>query len=343
VYSRLFCRFVAGTLAGAVVAGESLLLGGAANADAAPGTLGTLTFTPATGLDTQIITATTSAGCSPESNSAQMEVTGPVGSATLTFPPRTVITTTESNTFSTTGTFTIPAGLSLKDAADILHTTIVPGEYDFTVVCQDQDLLTEFGTFTGAVFFSDATHYNTGSTSTPTPTPMPTGEPTPTPTPIGEPTPTPMPTGAPTPTPTPTSAPTPTPTGEPTPTPIGEPTPTPTVQPTPIATPPAGVTTTTATLFAAPNPGFEFFPVILIARVSPFGAAGTIQFMDRTTALGGPEPANFGFALLITTLPKGAQSLTAVFTPTDPTTFAPSTSAPVALTVRSIFDRLGFR
>jgi hypothetical protein len=209
--SRFFCRLTAGGMVVAVAAAGSLLLGGAANADAAPGTLGTLTFTPATGLDTQIITATTSAGCSPESNSAQMEVTGPVGSATLTFPPRTVITTTESNTFSTTGTFTIPAGLSLKDAADILHTTIVPGEYDFTVVCQDQDLLTEFGTFTGAVFFSDATHYNTGSTSTPTPTPTPTGEPTPTPAPIGEPTPTPTPIGEPTPTPTLTGEPTPTP------------------------------------------------------------------------------------------------------------------------------------
>jgi hypothetical protein len=167
VGSRFFRRFVAGNLVVAIAAGGSLLLGGAANAAPASGTLGALTFTAATGLDTQIISVRTSAGCSRTSNAASMEVTGPVGATTPVFPPGTVITTTEKNTFSTARPFTIPEGVSLKDAADILHTKIVPGEYDFTVFCQDQDFLTKFGTFTGAIFFTDSTHYNTGAAEPP--------------------------------------------------------------------------------------------------------------------------------------------------------------------------------
>jgi hypothetical protein len=169
VHSKFLIWLLSGVLVIIVTTGGAVVLGGAANAAPAPGTLGTLTFTPTTGSDTQIITASTSAGCSSESNAADLEVTGPVGAATPVFPPGTVITTTQNNTFSTTKSFTIPEGVSLKDAADILHTTIVPGEYDFTVVCQDQDFLTRFGTFTGAVFFTDATHYNTGAANPPSP------------------------------------------------------------------------------------------------------------------------------------------------------------------------------
>ncbi|MGH3769015.1 MAG: hypothetical protein ACRDTX_28350 [Pseudonocardiaceae bacterium] len=43
-------------------------------------------------------------------------------------------------------------------------------------------------------------------------------------------------------------------------------------------------------------------------------------------------------SLLITTLPKGPHTLTAVFTPTNPGAFAPSTSAPVSRTVSSLFS-----
>jgi hypothetical protein len=296
VCSRIFCQFVGAPLVVTVVAGGSLLLGGAADAAPAPGTLGRLTFTPTTGLDTQILTATTSAGCSPESNSADMEVTGPVGATNPTFPLGTVITTTENNTFSTTKPFIISEGVSLKDAADILHTTIQPGEYDFTVFCQDQDFLTKFGTFTGAIFFTDATHYNTGTA--------------PTPTPVG---------------PTPTPAPTPEVT--PTPTPVG---------PTPTPAPGAKVTTTTLLVIHIPLPfGLGGF-AIPIANVAPFNAVGTVQFMDGNTNLGGPVPTFGGIVIGgFISLPPGSHSLTAMFTPTDPAAFAPSTSAAVSLTFQS--------
>ena len=218
--SRIFRQFASGALLVAVAAGGAALLSGAANATPAPGSLGTLTFTPGTGLDTQIITASTSAGCSSESNAADLEVTGPVGSTNPTFPPGTVVTTTENNTFSTTSSFTISLGVSLKDAADILHTTIQAGEYDFTVVCQDQDFLTRFGTFTGSISFTDPTHYNAGTSA-----------------------------GA---TPAPSSSPSPGASPSPSPTPAGSPTPAPTDSPMPSATPDSATTTTDTT---SPNDG----------------------------------------------------------------------------------------
>ncbi len=95
---------------------------------------------------------------------------------------------------------------------------------------------------------------------------------------------------------------------------------------------------TTTTLTAAPNPAFQGAPAVLIARVAPFNAAGTVQFKDDTTTLGAPLPVTAGFAILKTsTLTKGTHTLTAVFTPTNPVAFGPSTSPPVPLTVRSLF------
>jgi phosphate ABC transporter phosphate-binding protein len=149
--------------------------------------------------------------------------------------------------------------------------------------------------------------------------------------------------------------------GATTPTPIHTPTPSPTSTPTPTTGPPptTGTTTTTTTLRVIPNPGYTFIPEILIARVSPFNAPGTVQFFDKNITLGAPVPVFFGFALLTTTLPKGTHSLTAVFSPSNPraggcsTTvgffgsrpppcptsgkFTPSASFPVSLTIKSLF------
>ncbi len=76
-----------------------------------------------------------------------------------------------------------------------------------------------------------------------------------------------------------------------------------------------GAQTTTTTLTVFPTPAFQALPVVFLAHVAPRGATGTIQIMDGATALGSPLPAAHGFALLITTLPKGTHTLTAVFTP----------------------------
>ncbi|MGH3787960.1 MAG: Ig-like domain-containing protein [Pseudonocardiaceae bacterium] len=96
--------------------------------------------------------------------------------------------------------------------------------------------------------------------------------------------------------------------------------------------------TATTTLTAAPNPALEGVAVVLIAHVTPFTAAGTIQFADGTTTLGAPVPVAAGFAFLTTSAPaRGPHTLTAVFTPTDPVAFGPSTSPSRPLTVRPLF------
>ena len=315
VSSRTVGQVIAAIIAVMIAGIAAVLTGAVANAVPPAGTLGTLTFNPTSGIDTQTFTVTTSGGCphtsdpTTDPDSADLEVTGPVGAATLTFPAGTVITSTESNSFSNTDPFSVPLGLDLKSSADILHTTIQPGEYDFTVNCQNSNFLTSSGTFTGAIFFTDSTNWNTGNTPPPT-TPPTTPPPPPPPSP-----------------------------------------------PCCTPTPPAATTIpTTTTLLAAPNPGFIFFPEILMARVAPFNAAGTVQFFDGSTALGTPIPVRVGLALLFVHLPQGNHSLTASYSPANPAAggcaitggffnlshhcsarFAPSMSPPVSLTVKSLF------
>jgi phospholipase C len=103
--------------------------------------------------------------------------------------------------------------------------------------------------------------------------------------------------------------------------------------------PTTGAPATTTTLQVAPNPGFQGVPEILIARVSPFTAAGTVQFTDTTTNTNlGSVPVIGGQALLVTTaLTAGTHTVTAAFTPTKPAAFAPSTSSTVTVTVAKLF------
>jgi hypothetical protein len=69
------------------------------------------------------------------------------------------------------------------------------------------------------------------------------------------------------------------------------------------------------------------------ARVAPTNATGTVQFKDGTTNLGTPVPVIGGIAVgPVSVLGKGQHQLIAVFTPTDPTKFKPSTSNTVTFT-----------
>ncbi len=67
--------------------------------------------------------------------------------------------------------------------------------------------------------------------------------------------------------------------------------------------------------------------------MSPANATGTVQFTDGTTPLGAPVSVLGGFAIgPVTLLGRGQHQLTAVFTPTNPTRFQPSTSNKVTFT-----------
>jgi hypothetical protein len=102
-----------------------------------------------------------------------------------------------------------------------------------------------------------------------------------------------------------------------------------------VITAPVAAAATTTTLMVVPDfPIPQGVPVLLKASVVPDGAAGKVQFQDGNSALGAPVPVVGGSAILITsTLPQGAHSLTAVFIPTNPATYGPSTSTAVPLTV----------
>jgi hypothetical protein len=96
---------------------------------------------------------------------------------------------------------------------------------------------------------------------------------------------------------------------------------------------PAVVTATTTTLTASVNPVTAGSATTLTATETP-AAAGSVAFMNGTTTIATVAVNGSGVATTsYTPAAAGTQSLTAVFTPTDPTSFSGSTSAALSLTV----------
>lgn len=88
---------------------------------------------------------------------------------------------------------------------------------------------------------------------------------------------------------------------------------------------------TTTTLAVTPPGASAGDPLTLTAAVTPT-AAGSVEFFDGATSLGSAV-ATAGTAVRTTPAIAGTHSYTATFTPTDPTAFKSSTSAPVSYTV----------
>jgi hypothetical protein len=175
VSKKILAKLVSGTLVAVVVAGSAFLMSELANAAPPAGTLGTLTITPATGTDITAMSAGTSAPCPETADSSVMFITGPVGAVTQTFPPDDpfpIVTTTKAS-FSTIDDFELPFGLTLKDAATDRSTTLATGEYDLTAKCVKGLTQESFGTFTGAIYFTNSTTYQANDPAAGTPTPTP--------------------------------------------------------------------------------------------------------------------------------------------------------------------------
>ena len=105
--------------------------------------------------------------------------------------------------------------------------------------------------------------------------------------------------------------------------------------PTTIPAPIPGTTARTITLsvIEVPLPLGLGGIAIPIAHVALSDAAGTVQSQDTTTNLGGPTPVIAGTAFgPICVLQTGSHSLTAMFTPINPTNVQPVTSNTVAVT-----------
>ncbi len=93
--------------------------------------------------------------------------------------------------------------------------------------------------------------------------------------------------------------------------------------------------TTTTLAVGTPDPIKSGTATSLTATVSPADAAGTVTFKRGTTVINAsPITVSGGTATLASTvLPAGTQNLTAVFTPSNPGSFQPSTSATRAYVV----------
>jgi Bacterial Ig-like domain (group 3) len=99
------------------------------------------------------------------------------------------------------------------------------------------------------------------------------------------------------------------------------------VKPTPA---PGVTTTTTLSVIRVPLPLGLGGIVIPTAHLTPTNATGTVQFKDGTTNLSIPLPVVAGIAIgPVSTLRRGTHSLSAVFIPTNPSKFQPSTSTTV--------------
>jgi hypothetical protein len=97
----------------------------------------------------------------------------------------------------------------------------------------------------------------------------------------------------------------------------------------------AGASATTTTLATSPvSPAVAGAPVMLTATIAPATAVGTVQFKDGAGNLGPPVTVSNGAASGTTSsLIAGPHQLAAVFAPTDPVAFGPSTSAPIPFVV----------
>ena len=100
----------------------------------------------------------------------------------------------------------------------------------------------------------------------------------------------------------------------------------------PATAAPPSPTAGTVTVASSPNPSLQSQNVTFTATVNP-NVAGTVQFFDGATPLGGPVPVSSGQASLTTPLTTvGNHTITATFTPTGGA--SSSTSPPITHVVR---------
>ncbi|MGH3965178.1 MAG: Ig-like domain-containing protein [Pseudonocardiaceae bacterium] len=91
--------------------------------------------------------------------------------------------------------------------------------------------------------------------------------------------------------------------------------------------------TSTALTTSLASPAAQGTSMTLTATVTPAAATGTVQFKDGATNIGDAVNVSNGTASQTTTLAVGSHQLTAVFTPTNPALFSPSTSPAVPFVI----------
>jgi hypothetical protein len=355
--NRLPKRIALGTATLMAAGSMAMIAAPAAHADSS--VLGTLTATPATGADDDGMSFTSSGGCSGGGAGVQISVTGQgfAAAGTNVTPYQTV----DSLPSAPGGGYIFALVDTMRQDAQEAGIAALSGKYVFTMVCKNAFGTATFGSYTGAIWFTTPTTYQSTDPSGPTVTATTT-------------------TLAVTPSGSAASGSQVTLTAQVSPTAAG------TVQfkdgTTAIGAPVAvnggtatlttsalavgahqlsaaftstdaafGSSTSTATAYtvSAPSavntttslavvPGGSAAPgtpVALTATVTPSNAVGTVTFTDATTgtALGSAAVSGGSASLTVSTLAQGDHSLTASFAPTDSTAFAASSATAVPFTV----------
>jgi hypothetical protein len=101
-----------------------------------------------------------------------------------------------------------------------------------------------------------------------------------------------------------------------------------------------GLTSTTTSLNASPNPVAYGQPVTLTATVAPSAATGTVTFSDGTVQLGQPALSGGKATLTLSSLTAGSHSLTATYS-SDTSYSASSSSPPFSETVNQAATTTG--
>jgi hypothetical protein len=254
--NRLPKRIALGTATLMAAGSMAMIAAPAAHADGT--VLGTLTATPATGADDDGMSFTSSGGCTGGGTRVQISVTG-AGFTTATNVTPSVDFTTLPTTAD--GGYVFGLVTTMRQDAQEAGIAALSGKYVFTMVCKNAFGATTFGSYTGAIWFTTPTTYQSTDPAGPT------------------------------------------------------------------------VTATTTTLAVTPSgSAASGSQVTLTAQVSPT-AAGTVQFLDGTAAIGAPVTVSGGTATLTTSaLTVGTHTLSAAFTSTD-AAFGSSTSTATAYTV----------
>ena len=274
---------------GALILGAGTALAGAQGAQAASTQVGTLAFTPATGLDKSPISAATKSSGSPKGcPSPSTNVTGTAVGPGKWSSGIQVITNSSSGV-STSSDFTVDFADTMYGIGQSNSAPITAGRYDVTLKCQDKFGSNVYGTFVGSLWFTDATHYQTTDPAAAGPTPTSSVSPTSTATPSATATSSAAATSSATATPSPSSS-----VGTPTPAASGTPTSTPSRSPGASGSPAAGgsaspTTQPSASLTAslAPLPGQSGQPSSA-ATASP--APVTIEALDASGQPLSPMP-----------------------------------------------------
>jgi hypothetical protein len=154
VFKNKLSRALAGGLASLVAACAAGLIAAPA-AHAAE--IGTLTFNPATGTDTTGISVTTSGACPDEATNVIVSVTG------SGFPAegQTVVGNASKEIYPTTGDggMIVPLTQTMRDYAKDAGFNELKGEYAFKVTCRLAFGTSNFGDYTGSIWFTSNTTY----------------------------------------------------------------------------------------------------------------------------------------------------------------------------------------